>query len=123
MYSEIIMDHFGHPRNIGKPESYNAKGVAGKETAGPFVVFFLRIEAGSILDVGYLTYGCAPAIAAGSFLTESIKGGTVEDAGKIDADSLREGLGGLPLSKRFCADLAVGALRCALRNYKQQVQS
>ena len=63
------------------------------------------------------------SIAAGSFLTEWIRGKSIDYADEISAELLRERLGGLPLSKRFCADLAVGALKCALRNYRDEVKS
>lgn len=114
MYSETVMDHFGNPRNVGVLDPCTAKGVAGDPSAGPFMVLYLKVEGGLITSARFQTYGCAAAIAAGSYLTERLRGKLVDVARAVDAELLLEGLGGLPLGKRHCADIAITALRDAL---------
>lgn len=114
MYSPIVMDHFGNPRNVGVLASFTHKGVSGNPNAGPFVVLYLDIEEGIIRNVSYQTYGCAAAIAAGSYLTELIRGRSVEESKGIEWVDIQRGLGGLPLGKEHCAQTAVSALRQAL---------
>ena len=80
------------------------------------MVLYLDVRDRRILHAGFQTYGCAAAIAAGSLLTELILGRTIEDLAKLDAPTLRLGLGGLPLGKEHCADIAISALGDALRN-------
>ena len=114
-YSEIVLDHFGNPRNVGKPARFNARGTAGRPDAGPFMVLYLDIEGGVIQAAGFQTYGCPAAIAAGSLLTELVKGRTLEDVGRLDGATLIASLGGLPMGKEHCAQIAIGALSDALR--------
>lgn len=113
-YSKTILDHFGNPRNIGPPSDYQARGTSGKQGGGPFMVLYLGMQESSITSVGFETYGCGPAIAAGSLITEWVKSKSIDQASKMTSEKLIEMLGGLPLSKRHCADLAVNALRSAL---------
>lgn len=114
MYSDTVLDHFGNPRNIGRPMRVDARGVAGNPESGPFTVLYIGLEGRTIAHVGFETYGCAASIAAGSLLTELLKGRSIEDVESIDATVILEKLGGLPLGKRQCADLAITAFRDAL---------
>ena len=114
MYSATVMDHFGNPRNVGVLPSCTHKGVSGDPNAGPFVVLYLEIHEGIVRNVSYQTYGCAAAIAAGSYLTELIKGRSVEESKRVEWEEIQRGLGGLPLGKEHCAQSAVSALRNAL---------
>ena len=113
MYSATVMDHFGNPRNVGVLPSFTHKGISGDPNAGPFVVLYLDIKDGIIRNVSYQTYGCAAAIAAGSYLTELIKGRSVDESKSIEWSDIQRGLGGLPLGKEHCAQIAVAALRSA----------
>ena len=119
MYSATLMDHFERPRNGGKPEVFNAKGVSGDPSAGPFMVLYLNVQGGRIAGVGFQTYGCGPAVAAGSLLTELVKGKSLLEASAITAPILTTGLGGLPLGKGHCADIAIDALNRALSEASQ----
>jgi nitrogen fixation NifU-like protein len=123
MYSTTLMDHFGNPRNAGVLKEYSVRGVSGDPNAGPFMVFYLDIRKRKIRDVSFQTYGCAAAIAAGSYLTELVKGKSLEEAAAIDAQTIKAGLGGLPLGKEHCASTAVSALRDALDKAKDGVTS
>ena len=114
MYSATLMDHFGNPRNVGVLDRYTVRGVSGNPNAGPFMVLYLDIHRKRIRNVSYQTYGCAAAIAAGSYLTEIVKGKSLEEAAGVDAVAIKNGLGGLPLGKEHCASTAISALRHAL---------
>ena len=119
MYSEIVMDHFQNPRNAGELTDADAVGKAGEVGRGNYVVIYLRLEGGCIAQTGFLTYGCAPAIAAASVLTEMIQGDRPEGARQISAETLQKALGGLPLGRRHCAAQAIEALREAIDRIEQ----
>jgi NifU-like protein involved in Fe-S cluster formation len=113
-YSSIVSDHFLNPRNAGEMDHPDAEGRAGTPDAGPFVVIQLRIRDDRVEAARFRTFGCGPAIAACSMLTEWAAGRTVADANAISGEELVEMLGGLPEDKRFCAEMAVQALKQAL---------
>lgn len=78
---------------------------------------------GEILDeVRFETYGCVPAIAAASFLSEAVRGRTLEDASRWTVESLVAALGGLPGNKRHCAELALEALGKLLEGARSMVE-
>jgi nitrogen fixation protein NifU and related proteins len=112
-YSETVIDHFLHPRNVGVLESascFNAmSGICG-DTIGISV----GLEGDRITRISFVTDGCGPTIACSSALTTMAKGLTIEQALKISSEDLLECLGGLPLENTHCADLAVNTLRSAL---------
>jgi nitrogen fixation protein NifU and related proteins len=108
-YSETVLDHFRSPRNVGRLEPCDASGVCGTPGNGPFVVFTARLAEGRIAEVRFQTFGCGPAIAAGSVLTELVTGRSLADTSTLSRDDLLAALGGLPEEKLYCADLAVEA--------------
>lgn len=114
MYSETVLDHFYNPRNAYRMERPDATGKAGEPGRGPFMLIYLRFENERIKAASYQTYGCGPAIAAGSLLTEKVTGVTREEARHWDEAAITEALGGLPPEKRHCSALAAEALRMAL---------
>ena len=114
MYSDTIMDHFLNPRNVGRLATCNAPGVAGDPNAGPFMKLYLEIHSGVAERATFETYGCPPAIAAGSYLTEYVKGKSVEELATLEPGKLTDLLGGIPLGKEHCPQIAIGALRAAL---------
>ena len=120
MYSKMAQEHFGNPRNVGRPERFDVKGTAGNPEAGPFMIMYLGADEGVIQSAHFETYGCGAAMATGSMLTELIKGLTTKSAARIDSATLLATLGGLPLGKRHCADLATTALARALREIEDQ---
>jgi nitrogen fixation NifU-like protein len=111
MYSATLMDHFTHPRTVGRLEPYDASGTAGTPGNGPFVEFTARLADECVVAVRFQTFGCGPAIAASSLLTELVVGCRLSDTATLTAETLVAALGGLPEDKRYCADLAVAAWR------------
>lgn len=74
----------------------------------------LCIKEGHVMQAYFETYGCPSAIACGSWLMKWLEGQTVMAAASLQASDLMAALGGLPLGKEHCAELAVKALRYAL---------
>jgi len=114
MYSETVLEHFRNPRNVGRLEAASAAGTEGVPGAGNYMMVSVRVAESVVEAASFETYGCPGAIACGSYLTEWIRGMPVPEAGRITAEELAQRLGGLPLGKSHCAQLAVGALRRAL---------
>jgi|SRR5947209_18631091 len=113
-YSEIVLDHFYNPRNAYRMEKADVIGVAGNPERGPFMLLFLKLEASTITKASFQTFGCAPAIAAGSLLSERLSGSSVEQAAQWSEPKINEALGGLPGEKRHCSAHAATALKNAL---------
>ncbi|MDY6874751.1 MAG: iron-sulfur cluster assembly scaffold protein [Chloroflexota bacterium] len=121
-YSEIVMEHFRHPRNVGQIENADAKSVEGSPACGDMVAVYLKVdpEDSRITDVKFESYGCASNIATGSIITELAKGKTLEEAKQITWKQASEALGGLPPIKAHCSVLAVDGLRAAIQNYEER---
>ena len=121
-YSEIVMDHFRNPRNVGQIEDADAKAVEGSPACGDMVAVYLKVdpETQRIQDIKFESYGCASNIATGSIITELAKGKTLEEAKKINWKEASEALGGLPAIKAQCSVLAVDGLRAAIENYEER---
>jgi nitrogen fixation NifU-like protein len=121
-YSEIVMEHFQHPRNVGRLEAPDAKAVEGSPACGDMVALYLKVDEGTqrITDIKFESYGCASNIATGSIITEMAKGKTLEEAKGITWKQATEALGGLPAIKTHCSILAVDGLRAAIQNYEER---
>jgi nitrogen fixation NifU-like protein len=121
-YSEKVMEHFRHPRNVGRIEEPDAKSVEGSPACGDMVAVYLKVDAEShrIDDIKFESYGCASNIATGSIITELAKGKTIEEAREITWKQASDALGGLPPIKSHCSVLAVDGLRAAIQNYEEK---
>jgi nitrogen fixation NifU-like protein len=121
-YSELVLEHFRHPRNVGKIENPDGKATVGSPACGDMVSVYIKVDpdAKNITDVKFESYGCASNIATGSIITELAKGKTVEEAKKINWKQASEALGGLPKIKVHCSVLAVEGLRSAIENYEER---
>ena len=121
-YSEIVMEHFRNPRNVGQIENADAKSVEGSPACGDMVAVYLKVDADSlhITDIKFESYGCASNIATGSIITELAKGKTLEEAKTISWKEASDALGGLPPIKTHCSVLAVDGLRAAIENYEER---
>jgi len=121
-YSEKVMEHFRHPRNVGRIENPDAKSVEGSPACGDMVAVYLKVDEESlrIVDIKFESYGCASNIATGSIITEMAKGMTLEEAKQITWRQASDALGGLPPIKIHCSVLAVDGLRGAIQNYEER---
>ncbi|MBC7255847.1 MAG: iron-sulfur cluster assembly scaffold protein, partial [Chloroflexi bacterium] len=108
-YSDLVMEHFRNPRNVGRIEDPDAKAVEGSPACGDMVAVYLKVDEATqrIEDIKFESYGCASNIATGSIITELAKGKTLEEAKKITWQQASEALGGLPPIKAHCSVLAV----------------
>ncbi|MDD3654329.1 MAG: Fe-S cluster assembly scaffold protein NifU [Desulfotomaculaceae bacterium] len=119
MYSQKVMDHFLHPRNVGQVEHANGVGEVGNPTCGDIMHIEIEVKNEIIQDIRFRTFGCAAAIATSSMVTEMVKGKTLEEAEKITNRTVAEALDGLPPVKMHCSNLAADALHAAIRSYHE----
>lgn len=117
MYSEKVMDHFSHPRNVGELEDANAVGTVGNAKCGDIMKIYMKIENDVIIDCKFKTFGCGAAIATSSMATEMVKGKTIEEALKLTNKAVMEALDGLPPAKIHCSVLAEEAITAAINDY------
>ena len=117
LYSEVVMDHFMHPRNVGVIEDASGVGQVGNAKCGDIRKSDLKIENAIIVDVKFETFGCGSAIASSSMATEMIKGKSIQDALKLTNQAVCEALDGLPAAKVHCSVLAEEAIKSALKDY------
>ena len=117
LYSEKVMDHFQHPRNLGKMENADGVGEVGNAKCGDIMKMYIKVDDGIITDVKFNTFGCASAIATSSMATEMIKGKSVEDALELSNQAVVEALDGLPTHKIHCSVLAEEAVKAAVKDY------
>ena len=117
LYSEKVMDHFTHPRNVGEIENADGVGTVGNAKCGDIMQMFIKVENDVIVDVKFKTFGCGAAIATSSMATELIKGKSIDDALKLTNAAVVEALEGLPPVKVHCSVLAEEAIKSAIADY------
>lgn len=121
LYSEKVMDHFMHPRNVGEMENPSGVGDVGNAKCGDIMRMYLKIDENDIItDVKFKTYGCGTAIASSSMATELIKGKSINDAINLSNKEVAENLDGLPPIKMHCSVLAEEAIKAALYDYQEK---
>ena len=118
-YSEKVLDHFTHPRNVGEIEDANGVGEVGNAKCGDIMKIYLKVsDDGIIEDVKFKTFGCGAAIATSSMATEMVKGKSLEEALKLTNKDIANALGGLPKQKMHCSVMGQEALEAAIRQWK-----
>lgn len=121
LYSEKVMDHFMHPRNVGEMENPSGVGEVGNAKCSDIMRMYLKIDENDIItDVKFKTYGCGTAIASSSMATELIKGKSINDAINLSNKEVAENLDGLPPIKMHCSVLAEEAIKAALYDYQEK---
>ena len=125
-YSDKVIDHYENPRNVGsfpKNEADVGTGIVGAPECGDVMKLQLKInDAGVIEDARFKTFGCGSAIASSSYVTELVKGKSVDDALAIKNSHIVEELS-LPPVKIHCSVLAEDAIKAAISDYKQKQAS
>lgn len=119
MYSAKVMDHFTNPRNVGIMENPTVLVKVGDPGCGDALLLFLKIEEDRIRDVKYKIFGCGAAIATSSIASELAMGKTLEEALQITDQAIADALDGLPAEKMHCSNLAAGALKAAISEYRK----
>jgi len=118
MYTEKVMDHFEHPRNVGEIENASGMGTVGNAKCGDIMRIYLDIDDNQIIqDVKFKTFGCGAAVATSSMATEMVKGKSVQEAMEVTNKAVCEALYGLPPVKVHCSLLAEEAIHAALWDY------
>jgi nitrogen fixation NifU-like protein len=117
MYSELVMQHFSNPHNVGVIEDADGVGKVGNPMCGDVMEMFIKVKDNRIDDVKFRTFGCGAAIATSSIATEMIKGKSLDEAVKLSNKAVAEALGGLPAQKMHCSNLAADAVRAAVEDY------
>lgn len=121
LYSEKVMDHFMHPRNVGEMENPSGVGEVGNAKCGDIMRMYLKIDENDVItDVKFKTYGCGTAIASSSMATELIKGKSINEAINLSNKEVAENLDGLPPIKMHCSVLAEEAIKAALYDYQEK---
>ena len=120
LYSEKVMDHFTHPRNVGVIENADGVGEVGNAKCGDIMKIYLKIENEIITDVKFETFGCGSAIASSSMATVMIKGRSIHEAMALTNKAVAEALDGLPAHKLHCSVLAEEAIKNALKDYYEK---
>lgn len=119
-YSDEVMDHFMHPRNVGVIENPDGVGEIGNPVCGDIMKMYIRVENDVITDAKFQTFGCGAAIATSSIATEMVKGKTLEEAKAVTSMAVAQALKGLPKRKLHCSNLAADALHKAVDDYKRK---
>lgn len=121
-YSDKVLDHYEHPRNVGSFEKDDASvgtGMVGAPACGDVMKLQIKVGTdGVIEDARFKTYGCGSAIASSSLLTEWVKGKTLDEAGQIKNSQIAEELA-LPPVKVHCSVLAEDAIKAAISDYRE----
>ncbi len=120
MYTEIVIDHFSNPRNVGVIENPDGYAKVGSPVCGDLMEVYLKIEGGVIADIKYRTFGCGAAIASSSMATEMVKGKPLSEAALLTDEDVAAELGGLPDVKMHCSNLAASALHAAIQDYYEK---
>lgn len=121
MYTEKVLDHFQHPRNVGELKDANGVGMVGNAKCGDIMQMFIKVNDDEIIeDVSFKTFGCGAAVATSSMATEMIKGKSVDDALKLSNAAVVEALEGLPPQKLHCSVLAEEAVKAAVEDYRKK---
>lgn len=117
LYSDIVMDHFMHPRNVGEIENPDGVGQVGNAKCGDIMRMYIKVKDDVITDCKFNTFGCGSAIATSSMATELIKGKPISEALELSNKAVVEALDGLPAHKIHCSVLAEEAVRAAVKDY------
>ena len=121
LYTETVMDHFMHPRNVGEIDNASGVGTVGNAKCGDIMRIFLDIDENQIVrDAKFKTFGCGAAIATSSMATEMIKGKPLSEALAVSNKAVVEALDGLPAHKLHCSVLAEEALKAAIQDYYEK---
>ncbi|MGC9309951.1 MAG: iron-sulfur cluster assembly scaffold protein [Candidatus Nanoarchaeia archaeon] len=121
-YSKKVIEHFKHPKNMGKLENPDAVGKIGNPVCGDVMEIYLKINKKQgkdyIEEISFQTMGCAAAIATSSMITQLAKGKTLQKAKSITQQDIAASLEGLPPIKMHCSNLAASALKKAIENWE-----
>ncbi|HKL24659.1 MAG TPA: iron-sulfur cluster assembly scaffold protein [Desulfuromonadales bacterium] len=120
MYSDVVMEHFRNPRNIGVIDDANVVVKVGDPSCGDALLVFLKIDNDRVQDVKYKIFGCGAAIATSSIASEMAMGKTLDEVLAITDQDITDALQGLPVEKWHCSNLAASAFHAAIKEYRKK---
>ena len=122
-YSDKVLDHYSNPRNVGslpKDDPNVGTGVVGAPECGDVMKLQLKIsDDGVVEDAKFKTFGCGSAIASSSYVTELVKGKTVDEVMEIKNTHIVQELS-LPPVKIHCSVLAEDGIKAAINDWKKK---
>jgi len=121
-YSDKVLDHYNHPRNVGaldKSREDVGTGVVGAPECGDVMKLQIQVDGDRIVDAKFKTFGCGSAIASSSLATEWLKGKTLDEAGSIKNTEIVQELS-LPPVKIHCSVLAEDAIKAAIADFRKK---
>lgn len=121
LYSEVLLEHYRNPRNVGEIEGSQAVAQVGDPATGDVLRLSLLIEGDRVVQARFKSFGCTAAIAAGSVTTELVVGRRIDEIERLTGRDVAEALGGLPASKVHCSILAEQAIREAVGRFREAV--
>ncbi len=120
-YSKEVMKHFLKPRNMGEIKKPDGIGKVGNPICGDIMWVYINVDKKEkIKEIKFKTFGCAAAIATASMMTQLAKGKKIQDAEKLNMKDISKSLHGLPPLKIHCSDMAIDALRLAIKDYRKK---
>jgi len=119
-YSELVIEHFQNPRNVGAIEDADGVGKMGSPVCGDLMEIYIKVDNNHIEDIKFRTFGCGAAIASGSMASEIIKGKSLAEAEALTNEDVAKALGGLPEKKMHCSNLAASTLHRAIEDYRNK---
>ena len=111
MYSEKVLDHFHHPRNVGEIQDATAAVEMTNPVCGDVMKLWVIVRGGKVSEAKFKTQGCIPAVACGSWLTEVMLGKSSAELATLTAQQIEAALDGLPPASRHASVLAADALK------------
>ena len=118
IYSEKVLDHFQNPRNVGDLTGADAHVRVENPVCGDIMDLAVKLSGDRIGEVRYRIRGCVASVAAGSCLTEMIKGRSLKETRNFKREELVEALDGLPKASLHASHLAMDALAAVLKKLK-----
>ena len=119
-YSELVIEHFQNPRNVGVIEDADGVGKMDSPVCGDLMEIYIKVDNNHIADIKFRTFGCGAAIASGSMASEIIKGKSLAEAEALTDEDVAKALGGLPEKKMHCSNLAASTLHKAIEDYRNK---
>lgn len=119
-YTKKTLDYFLKPKNIGEIKKPDAIAEIGNPVCGDQLNFSMKVEKGRIVDIKFLSFGCASNIATASVMTQAVKGKTISAAKKLNWQKIVKELGGLPQQKVHCSVMAIEGLEALIKDYEKK---
>ncbi|MDD5326325.1 MAG: iron-sulfur cluster assembly scaffold protein [Phycisphaerae bacterium] len=116
-YTDKVLEHFMNPRNIGEIPDADGVGTIGSEECGDMIQVWIKVSDEHLADIKYKVFGCPAAIACCSMMTELAMGKHLDDVSELTDEQVADALGGLPVHKYHCSNLAASVLHKAIMNY------